>query len=404
MKIESRATAAVATLAWAALAGAAGWWVGSRSSHAPVAAAAGERKVLYWYDPMVPAQHFDKPGKSPYMDMELVPRYADDGVVAGAEVAPGTQRSLGIRTVAVERGPLGGELAVPGTVEWDQRLERIVSARTDLIVDRLYVRAPYTRVRQGEPLASVIAPAWSSALAEARAIAQSTDAAARELGPAAQARLRALGVPRGAQQSGEDGRIRLVAPLDGVVSEIGVREGEAAATGRTLFRVNGTRTVWLLASVAQADAAGVSAGTAIAAEVSGMPERVVGRVESVLPALDASSRTQPARIVLDNPHGRLAAGQLARVFLREGAGGASLIVPSDAVIGSGERARVIVRHGDAHFAPVAVRTGRSRGGRTEILAGLEGGEQVVVSGQFLLDSEASLAGGLERLGGHGAHP
>ena len=103
-------------------------------------------------------------------------------------------------------------------------------------------------------------------------------------------------------------------------------------------------------------------------------------------------------------HGRLAAGQLARVFLREGAGGASLIVPSDAVIGSGERARVIVRHGDAHFAPVAVRTGRSRGGRTEILAGLEGGEQVVVSGQFLLDSEASLAGGLERLGGHGAHP
>lgn len=403
MKPVSKKFTVLAALALASFTGAVGWWSGQRMSHAVATAPVAGRKVLYWYDPMVPGQHFSKPGKSPFMDMDLMPRYADEAVAAGAEVQPITQHSLGIRTVAAERGRLGGELAVSGTIGWDLRLERIVSARTDLIVDRLHVRVPYTRVRPGDPLASVIAPAWSSALAEARSLAQSTDAAARELEPVAEARLRALGVPPGTRL-GPDGRVLLTAPIEGIVSEIGVREGEVAATGAILFRVNGTRTVWLQAAVPQADAGGIKAGSGVVAEVSGLPDRITGRVESLLPTLEASSRTQPARIVLDNAGGMLAAGQLARVSLDEDSGIERLLVPSDAVIGSGERARVIVRHGEAQFMPMAVRTGRSRGGRTEVLAGLEGGEQVVVSGQFLLDSEASLAGGLERLGDHGTHP
>ncbi|MCW5573494.1 MAG: efflux RND transporter periplasmic adaptor subunit [Steroidobacteraceae bacterium] len=401
MTIGKRGLVVVAALG--ALAGAIGWWSAGRGDHPIEAAPAGERKVLYWYDPMVPDQHFSGPGKSPFMDMPLQPRYADEEAKAGVEVSPVTQRSLGVRTVAVEKGRLGSELAVPGTIAWDLRLERVVSARTGIIVDRLHVKAPFARVRQGEPLASVIAPAWSAALAETQAIAQSAEAGTRELEAAARARLRALGVPSGTQP-GRDGRILLTAPGEGVVSEIGVREGEAAPVGTTLFRINGTRTVWLQAAVPQADAAGIAAGVHVVAEVGGVANPVEGRVESLLPALDPASRTRQARIVLANPDGLLAAGQQARVSLRADAGPESLLVPSDAVIGSGERAHVIVRHGEAHFMPMAVRTGRSSGGRTEVLSGLQQGEQVVVSGQFLLDSEASLAGALERLGGHGAHP
>ena len=401
MTISKRGLVVTAVLV--ALAGAIGWWSAGRGDHPIQATPAGERKVLYWYDPMVPDQHFAKPGKSPFMDMQLQPKYADEEAKSGAEVSSVTQHSLGIRTVAAEKGRLAGEITVPGTIAWDLRLERVVSARTEVIVDRLYVKAPFTRVRQGEPLASVIAPAWSSALAEAQAIAQSAEAGTRELEAAAQTRLRALGVPDGTTL-GRDGRILLTAPEPGVVSEVGVREGEVAPIGTTLFRVNGTRTVWLQAAVPQSDAAGIAPGVRVVAQVGGVAKPAPGQVETLLPTLDPASRTQQARIVLANPDGLLAAGQQARVVLQSDAGPESLLVPSDAVIGSGERAHVIVRHGDAHFMPMAVRTGRSSGGRTEILSGLAAGDQVVVSGQFLLDSEASLSGALERLGEHGAHP
>lgn len=410
--IRARPLLTVAVVALGAAAGGIAWWLDARNTVAPGGEASGGRKVLYWYDPMVPDQHFDRPGKSPFMDMELVPKYADEAAGSGAAVSPATERSIGLRTVAVERGRLGGELVVSGTIAWDLRRERVVSARTDLIVDRLHVKAPFTRVRRGEPLASVIAPAWSGALAEAQAIAESGAGGSRELAEAAGARLRALGIPEGTRL-GRDGRIVLTAPAGGVVSEIGAREGEGATAGAVLFRINGTETVWLQAAIPQGEAGGVVAGTPVVVEVGGLAKRFAGRVESRLPSLDAASRTQEARIVLENPAGELAAGQLARVHLQSTAAAETWLVPSDAVIGSGGRARVIVRHEGGHFMPVAVRIGRSGGGRSEVLEGLKGGEQVVVSAQFLLDSEASLSGALRRLGdrnapapeapGHGPH-
>lgn len=402
MKTRSSHLVILVVLALVAAAAGLGWWSHTREAPAPGVAATGGRKVLYWYDPMVPDQHFDHPGKSPFMDMQLLPKYADEAAVDGVAVSPVTQDNLGIRTVAAEMGRLDGEIAVAGTIAWDLRLERVVSARTDVIVDRLYVKAPFTRVQQGEPLARVFAPAWSSALAEAQAIGESGAAGQRELEAAAAARLRALGVPDGTRV-GADGRIVLTAPVSGVVSEIAIREGAAAPPEAVLFRINGTRTVWLQGAIPQADAADVAAGMPVIADVEGVSKRIDGRVESLLPQVDPSSRTQVARVVLDNPDGLLAAGQLARIGLAARARDAHWLVPTDAVIGSGGRAHVIVRHGDAHFMPVAVHTGRSRGGRTEILHGLEGGEQVVASGQFLLDSEASLSGALDRLGSHGSH-
>ena len=376
------------------------WWARRGSGHdmamadAP-AAEAGEREVLYWYDPMVPDQHFDKPGKSPFMDMQLVPKYADEVAGRGISIDPGLRQSVGIRTEAVEVGRLTATVRVPGTLAWDLRREAVVSAVTEGLVSRVRVKAPYTKVARGQPLAALLAPGWSSALAEAQALRQAQSTAARELRSAAQQRLRVLGVPSGL---GRDGSVTLSAPHDGVVTEVLARDGQAVMPGTPLFRVNGTATLWLEAAIPQADVARLRPGTPVEAVVSAVPGQTFsGEVETLLPQVDMASRTQQARIVLRNPDGVLAPGMFAEVTVQPEGGAPVPLVPTEALIATGTDSRVIVQEADGGFRPVRVRTGRSAGGRTEILAGLTGGERVIVSGQFLIDSEASLSGLLGRL-------
>jgi len=361
-----------------------------------------EPQVLYWYDPMVPDQHFDKPGKSPFMDMDLVPRYAEAGATAGVSIDPVIRQNLGIRTTVVERGVLQREIRAPGTLQWDLREEQRVSAGVDGIVERLHVATPYQRVRAGEPLATVLAPEWTAALAEYRALQRAGSDDARDLLPAARSRLRALGLTPAdidARPAG-DGvpRITLRAPIDGVVAEVGVREGERVMAGQMLFRINGTAQIWMLADLPQQQADPGLVGRPAEVRIDAVPgETFDGTVEALLADLDAGTRTQRARIVLDDPDGRLAAGMFAEARLQPTPGAARPLVPSEALILSGDTARVIVRTADGRFEPVEVEPGRRAGGQVEVLSGLEGGEQVVVSGQFLIDSEASLGGLLRRL-------
>lgn len=395
---RTQRTAAVAAAMLLLLAGVGlGDWMARTQTPAEVASVAPtQRKVLYWYDPMAPQERYAKPGKSS-MNMRLIPKYADDASVGGVAVAPELRQSLGMRTVVVQRGAVEGAIQVPGTIGWDLRQERVVSARVDSIVERLYVRTPFEAVQAGQPMASILAPAWSSALAEARALGQAQSASARDLQSASRARLRVLGMQ--GIGAGHGGSIVLTAPMTGVVSEIGVREGQAAPAGTLLFRINGSATVWLDAAVPQAGLGGIAKGTAVEASVDAAPGHVFrGRVDALLPQVDVGSRTQRARIVIDNPDGLLAPGMFAQVTLKPGAGAEYPLVPSDALIGVGAQSHVIVLGKDDRFHPVAVVPGRSGGGMTEILSGLKGGERIVSSGEFLLDSEANLTGGLERVG------
>lgn len=386
----------------------AGYWLAQRhAGHdmkqtATPMASQSERKILYWYDPMVPDQHFDKAGKSPFMDMQLVPKYADEVADGGVRIDAGLQQSVGIRTAQVEIGRLASTMRVPGTLTWDLRHESVVSARVEGLVSRVQVKAPYTKVARGQPLASLLAPSWSSAAAEAEALRQAQSSSARELQSAAQQRLRVLGVPGGMAR---DGSATLSSPSHGVVTEVLAREGQTVMPGTPLFRVNGIDTLWLEAAIPQASATSLHPGTPVEARVSALPgQTFVGEVEALLPQLDAASRTQRARIVLRNPDGLLAPGMFAEVTLQPQTGAAAALVPTEALIATGADSRVIVQNADGSFRPVRVRTGRSGGGRTEVLAGLTGGERVVVSGQFLIDSEASLSGALERLGAPEAIP
>ena len=373
---------------------------------APVSAAA--RKVLYWYDPMVPEQHFDKPGLSP-MGMEMVAKYADAATDPSVvRIDPAVVQNLGVRIAPVERRVLSAVVKVPGTVAWNSRETVTVSARVDAVVSKLRVRAPYTQVSEGESLAELLAPQWSSALAEYDALQGAQSADAQSLRAAARERLQVLGLDSAdirAARGGAGAAITLHAPRTGVVTTLDVREGQRVSAGQTLMTLSDLATVWVEAALPQAIAGAVRGGTSVTVTADALPgQEFHGRVEALLPDVDNVTRTQRARIVLANPDGRLSPGMFVVVQLRPADGEALPVVPDDALIATGQQTRVIVVEADGHFRPLAVRTGRSADGFTEILTGLHGGEKVVVSGQFLIDSEASLSGALERLGDERGSP
>jgi Cu(I)/Ag(I) efflux system membrane fusion protein len=229
--------------------------------------------------------------------------------------------------------------------------------------------------------------------------AQSADA--RALRGAALQRLRVLGMSADEIRSagaGADGGITLRAPVTGVVSALEVRQGQQVSAGTTLLRIDDLTRLWLDAAIPQAEVAGVGTGTRVQVEINAFPGRVFnGRVEALLPEVDPRTRTETARIALDNPDGTLVPGMYATVRLAVAGTTPHPLVPDEALISTGVQNRVILDLGGGRMAPRAVRIGHSAGGYTEVLAGLEGGERVVTSGQFLIDSEADLDGVLQRL-------
>jgi Cu(I)/Ag(I) efflux system membrane fusion protein len=369
-------------------------------------APAAQAKVLYWYDPMTPEQHSDKPGLSS-MGMQMVPKYANAGTDSSTvHIDAATVQNLGVRTATVERRVLPATIQVPGTISWDLRLATVVSARVDGVVSKLYVRAPYTNVAAGAPLADMLAPQWSSAVAESQALQHVQSAEARALRGASQQRLQALGLsPADGGALGSGGQVTLHAPQAGVISTLDVREGQRVNAGQTLMTINGLSTVWIEAALPQAVAGTMHADTPATVHIDALPGQVFpGRVETLLPDIDMATRTQRARIVLANPDGALSPGMFATVQLAPLPGEASPVVPDDALIATGDHTRVIIAEDRGRFRVVAIHAGRSAGGYTEVLDGLAGGEKVVVSGQFLIDSEASLSGALDRLNDSGAQP
>ena len=186
------------------LGGAAGWglstWSGGHfaapTETAGAAAPAAERKVLYWYDPMVPTQRFDKPGKSPFMDMQLVPRYADEGEAQagapGVSVSPQALQALGVRLATAERRAIGSAIETVATVQLNERDVSIVQARSGGFVERVYARAPGDVVAAGAPLADLFHPEWLAAQQEYLAVRATGDAG---LAVATKQRLVLLGMP-----------------------------------------------------------------------------------------------------------------------------------------------------------------------------------------------------------------
>ncbi len=380
-------------LAVALLAGGTGYWAGHRQApQSEATTPAGAGKVLYWYDPMFPNQKFDKPGKSPFMDMQLVPRYADGGSAGAAPtvaVDPAARQSLGLRVVAAKMGSLASALEVTGTIDFNQRDVAVIQARSGGFVSRVYARAPGDVVRAGAPIADLLLLGKP------------------DLTAAARQRLRLMGMSDGliasVERSGRpNGVVTITTPISGTIQTLDARAGVTLAVGQTLAQVSGLGTVWLNAAVPEARAGDVRVGQNASTTLAGFPgERFAGRVIAILPTTQADSRTLTVRIELPNRDGRLRPGMFASVSVVTPSLGSvalggdakpALLVPSEAVIRTGRRTLVMLAAGDGRYHPAEVRIGREAGGETEILAGLSPGENVVVSGQFLIDSEASLSG------------
>lgn len=359
----------------------------------PVVSGLADKKVLYWHDPMVPAQRFDKPGKSPFMDMQLVPVYASEGSDSGVKVSPTVQQNLGIRTATVRKADVSSSFDAVGAVQFDERLSVAVQTRVAGYVERLSVRAPMEQVRKGQALATIFAPEWLGPQNELLALKRA--GVSQDLIAAARDRMRAMSIPdsliRQTEESGTaQARFTLGAPASGVVAELGVREGVAVSPGMTLFRIAGLEKVWAVAEVPEAQAIRLTRGQKVKAVLQADASQTFdGELKEILPQVSASTRTLQARFEVDNKSGKLTPGMLLRLRVA-GPSAPRLVVPSEAVIRTGKRAVVVVRKENGSFESRDVAVGQEVGDDIEVTEGLAEGEQVVASGQFLIDSEARL--------------
>lgn len=377
----------------------AGYWLASSDDQVsePLASAVeSDAQVLYWYDPMVPQHRFEKPGKSPFMDMDLVPRYAnEDGDVATISIDAGITQNIGIRLTTVRRGQLVNVIEAVGVLEYNARDVALVQARAGGFVERVYRHAPGDVLDKGAALADLLIPEWSAAQEEYLALRRIGEPA---LLAAARQRLRLAGMPASTisqlERSGKvNASITISTPIGGVLQELDVREGMTLAAGAPLARINGLDSVWLEVAVPEAQSQGIRVGQRATARLPALPGQLIeGEITAVLPEANAASRTLRVRVELPNPDGLLRPGLTAQASLAGGDDASVLLIPGEAVIRTGRRSLVMLAEPGGRYRPVEVETGRESGSQTVILRGLEEGQQVVASGQFLLDSEASLRG------------
>ncbi|MEQ1658525.1 MAG: efflux RND transporter periplasmic adaptor subunit [Hylemonella sp.] len=363
------------------------------------------RIILFYVDPMVPGKNFEAPSKSPFMDMMLVPRYAgagdaDAGLVS---VSPRIQQNLGLRTATVMEGVLSTGISAIGNIAWNERLQTTLSSRAMGYVEKLHVRAVLDVVAQNQPLLDIYVPDWVAAQEDYLAISRMHGTDLDVLRNAALQRMRQVGMSEAQIRQVTDRailqpRMTLRAPQAGVVTELIVREGGTVMPGMLLLRLQGTQTVWAEAEVPESQIAELRPGMAVRASSQAFPETTFeGRVQALLPQVTASTRTLKARLELRNPGSKLIPGMLVQMQFAGAARKATLLAPSDAVIRTGQRNMVMLAEENGYYRPVEVKTGREANGKIEILAGLDLGQNVVVSGQFLIDSEASLRGLVDRL-------
>ena len=361
-------------------------------------------RILYYHDPMVPGNKFDKPAKSPFMDMMLVPVYAASDADQGKiTVSSRVQQNLGVRTAGVAEGTLSPQISAVGSIAFNERDQATVQARATGYVERLHVRATLDRVTQGQPLVDLYVPEWVAVQEEFLAIQRMQGNDLASLVDGARQRMRQAGMSpvqiRQVETSGRaQARVTVTAPIGGVVVELLAREGMTVMPGATLFRINGLSTVWAHAEVPESQSALLRPGSRVQARSPAVPGTTFdGKVQAILPDVNPATRTLKARLELANPGARLVPGMFVSMQFMDMGAGKALLVPTEAIIQTGKRTVVILAEDNGRFRPVDVEAGIESGGQTEVKRGLQAGQRVVVSSQFLIDSEASLKGVEARL-------
>lgn len=398
----------------------AGWWLQStRTAPTPVAKAQpAERKVLYYRNPMDPSIHSDHPMQD-NMGMDYIPVYADQAAPQADDVLhinPKVLQNLGLRTTQVRRARLGQTMQSNALIALNEHAVTTINPKISGWVEQLQVRAVGDVVKRGQVLAQIYSPellrAQEDYLIALRALdnphsGEALQADNQALLGAVRQRLRRLDFPESAiaalQQSGLTRRtVPVIAPYSGVVTEITLREGGRVQPDMPLLSLADLSQVWAEVQLYPDQIARVGVGDPVQLTLPAFPGRVWrGRLEYIYPAAEADSRVMRARLTLANPGGLLRPGMLAQAQMGRASSRLALVLPREAVIRHGEQSLVMLSLAAGQLQPVEVRTGEESGELVEILSGLEAGQTVVSSGQFLLDAEASMKGALQRMAGHG---
>lgn len=359
-----------------------------------------EKKPLYWVAPMNPSFRSDKPGKSP-MGMDMVPVYEESaGSGDSISINPAVVNNLGVRTSQAKIGPLWRRVEATAYVGFDEDLISYISVRTQGWITRLSVNSEGERIKKNALLFELYSPELVNAQKEYLQARKRNDS---RLIKGSEEKLRALGMIQpeinNLEISGKTTEnIRVVAPQDGIIASLNVREGMYVQPNSTIMSLADLSSVWLQAEVFESQAEWVASGQAAKASLDYMPGyEFNGQVDYVYPVLDPKTRTLRVRLRFENPQELLKPNMYAQVSIYGKLQPAALSIPQQALIRAKGKNRVVVSMGDGKFRVQEVLTGMESGESVEILAGIEEGDEVVTSAQFLIDSEASLAGAIQRL-------
>ncbi len=359
-----------------------------------------EPEILYWVAPMDPDYRRDKPGKSP-MGMDLVPVYAQDtGDSDAISINPSVEQSLGVRTSKVERRSLWRKVEATGYVGFDESRVSQINLRTEGWIERLLVKNEGERVSKGQLLFEFYSPQLVNAQKEYVQANRRNDAS---MVSATEKKLLALGMVQAdigqlAKSLKVKDTVQVLAPQDGTITSLYVREGMFVKPATEIMSLTDLSSVWLQAGVSESEADWVMVSQSAEARLNYMPGEVFsGRVDYVYPVLDPKTRTLQVRLRFDNPDERMKPNMYGRVTIFGKSHPGALSIPREALIRGQDTDRVVVALGDGKFTVYEVMSGIESGDWVEIIAGLEEGDEVVTSAQFLIDSEASMAGSIRRL-------
>jgi len=377
--------------------------LGLRISSEKPAEKPAEKEILYWVAPMDPAFRRDEPGKSP-MGMDLVPVYAGmssqgndkNAVHIGATV----EHNLGVRTSKAERRSLWRKVEATGYIGYDESRLSQINVRTEGWVQRLLVETEGERVKKGQLLFEFYSPQLVNAQKEYVQAKRRNDS---RLLQAAEQKLLALGMAAsGIQRLAKTGKVsdnvQVLAPQDGIITRLNIQEGIFIKPATEVMSLADLSSVWLQAGVFESQAEWVAEAQSAEARLNYMPGEVFnGRVDYVYPVLDPVTRTLQVRLRFDNPDERMKPNMYARVTIFGKSHPGALSIPREALIRGARFDRVVVSLGDGSYVVKEVVSGIESGEWVEIVSGLEAGDEVVTSAQFLIDSEASLTGSIQRL-------
>lgn len=365
--------------------------------------ASGERKIAYWQAPMDPSYIRDAPGKSP-MGMDLVPVYEDQTASSHiVEINPGIVQQIGVETMPVERTTVFRHLRTLGEVEVGEDELSVVNLRFSGWVERLRVERTGDEVKAGEVLFEIYSPELVGAQEDwllARR-AQGDDA---PLTVSSRRRLElwaisARDLDRVAKAGVASRTLPIRAPRSGFVLHKNVVQGARIKAGEDLYRIGNLQRIWVKAEVYEHDAPWIEEDQPAQLELTNLPGQVLeGKVSYIYPTLNARSRTLSLRLEFDNPGVKLKPGMFATVYIQYRRRDDVLAVPGEAILRAGRRELVFVALGQGRFEPREIVTGIVGDRRlTEVVEGLNEGEQIVVASQFLIDSESQLQEALRRM-------